>query len=330
MIRRAALLCLLLTGLALQRPAAAAAAVSDGPFLWEVQGPLATHYLLGSVHLLPQAAQSWPAGIADAYDAADGLIFEADIGALESPQTGLALLAAGRSAKGLRSELDAATYTRLQKQLAATGLPGQFCDGYKPWFCALTLEVAQYQKAGFKGEYGFDRQLYQAAKTDGKPVHGLETLSQHLGTFVDMGAPLSKLFLVAELADADGPGIDSPAAMYHAWQNNDVAAITALAEDMKRQSPQVYARLLADRTRAWLPRLKPWLDGDQPQLIVVGAAHLVGSEGLVEQLRARGYRVQQHVGGGDAGLLTRGPAPAALPNPVHPGATAAGMAAAGR
>ncbi len=300
---------------------------AGAPFLWEVYGPKTKHYLLGSVHLLPQASAQWPAEIADAYDHADGVIFEADIGQLSSPQTGLALLAAAKSSKGLRSEIDAATYAQLGQKLIQDSLPPALCDAYKAWFCALSIEIAEYKKAGFSGDYGLDRQIYEAAMTDGKPVHGLETVTQQVSLFVDMPEALSRQFLSAELAD--GEGLESPAAVYRAWKNNDVDALAANAAKLKASFPRVYARLLSDRNRAWLPRLKPWLDGDRPQLIVVGAAHLVGPDGLVAQLSARGYRVLPYLSAEPALVTQAPPASGAQPPLIlaHAGALLAGMAA---
>ncbi len=36
------------------------------------------------------------------------------------------------------------------------------------------------------------------------------------------------------------------------------------------------------------------LAGKDDILVIVGAAHLVGRDGVVELLRSRGYRVEQH------------------------------------
>ena len=83
---------------------AAARADSDSPFLWQVVGPHATHYLLGSVHLLPDAGNDLPQGIDEAYDAVDGLVFETDIGAIEQRQVQMALVEAARSDNGLSRE----------------------------------------------------------------------------------------------------------------------------------------------------------------------------------------------------------------------------------
>ena len=47
--------------------------------------------------------------------------------------------------------------------------------------------------------------------------------------------------------------------------------------------------------RAWLPRLQARLDEgkEDDTLVVVGAMHLLGPDGLVEMLRAKGYTVER-------------------------------------
>ncbi len=311
----------MLAAASLALPASAAVA----PFLYRVHGPGVDHYLLGSVHLLPEDGSRWPEAINDAYEAAEAVVFEADIGALDSPQTGVALLAAAKSDKGVKGEIDAASYARLGRKLAGDSLPTTLCDTYKPWFCALTIEIAEYKRAGFSGEHGLDRQIYDAAKTDGKAVQGLETLQQQIALFTEMPAPLSREFLTAELADGDG--LESPLAVYRAWKNNDVEAVAGSAADMKKRFPGVYARLLGDRNRAWLPALRRAFDGSSPQLVVVGAAHLVGPDGLVTQLRARGYKITPVLGGAPGELITDGHGGGWLID-AHAGAMRAGMAIA--
>lgn len=284
--RSALLLCLLLF-------AGKVFADSSAPFLWQVQGAKTTHYLLGSVHLLPESVEQLPDGIADAYDAADGLVFESDIGALTSPKAALALLSAAKSPKGLKAELDTATWAKLLSRIAALGMPAPLCEQYKAWFCALTLEVFAYQRAGFSGEHGLDRQLYEIAKTDGKTLGWFEPPAQHLALFMNMPDAMSRQFLAAALSE-DGASGNEPAQMYRAWRENDVSKIEALVSEMKARYPAVYERLLAERNRAWAARLKQYLDGTEPELIIVGAAHWLGPDGLLKQLKAEGYKVKPY------------------------------------
>ena len=286
----------LLTALLVCGAALVARADSDAPFLWQVQGPRATHYLLGSVHLLPDGADELPAGIEDAYDAVDGLVFETDIGAIAQPQVQVALLAAGRSASGLKSEIGEKMYARVLGRAAQLGMPAGVCDPFKAWFCALTLEVFAYRKAGFTGDSGVDRRLYRWAREDGKSIAWFESPAEHLGLFTGMDETLSREFLAAAL-DEDPVG-DDPRALLRAWRENDVAAVEKLTGELRRRYPRVYARLLSERNRRWLPKLLGILDGASPQMVVVGAAHWVGRDGLLAQLARHGDRVLPYIPSG--------------------------------
>jgi uncharacterized protein YbaP (TraB family) len=55
----------------------------------------------------------------------------------------------------------------------------------------------------------------------------------------------------------------------------------------------MYQKLLLDRNRAWLPKIEALFSRPKSAFVVVGAAHLVGSDGLLAMLRARGYTVAQ-------------------------------------
>jgi uncharacterized protein YbaP (TraB family) len=68
-----------------------------------------------------------------------------------------------------------------------------------------------------------------------------------------------------------------------------------MAAAMKRDYPKLYRHIDVDRNDAWLPKIQARLalPDRSTTLIVVGALHLLGSDGVVEKLRAKGYRVQR-------------------------------------
>jgi uncharacterized protein YbaP (TraB family) len=55
----------------------------------------------------------------------------------------------------------------------------------------------------------------------------------------------------------------------------------------------MYQRLLVNRNRRWLPIVDGFLDRRGHTFVVVGAAHLVGPDGLISMLKAKGYTVAQ-------------------------------------
>jgi uncharacterized protein YbaP (TraB family) len=272
-----------------------AANAIDAPFLWQVQKPGgAPHYLLGSVHLMPQDAADLPAAIDTVYARAQGLVFESDLDALQSGDIQQRLLAAGRAGSGgLSAEVGSALYARLQSRLKSQGLPASFCDALRAWSCGLFMELASFNKAGFVGAAGIDEQLYQRAGRDGKPRRGLEAPEAQLAVFADMPAATAREVLASSIDDDDN-GPESPQALYKAWRRNDLSALGTLVDDMRKHYPGFYERLLAARNRAWMQELPAIYSDTHTQLVVVGAAHCVGPDGLIGRLRALGYAVERY------------------------------------
>ena len=293
MNRTRTLLAILLLSLAGSSCLSADSAPSASPFLWQVTADKTTHYLLGSVHLLPKAADRLPAGIRQAYDAADALVFESDIDVLSNRDSTDAMLASAKAPRGLENEVDADTFARVRARMVDLKMPAALCEGYRPWFCALSLELFTYQRAGFRGEFGLDRQLYEAARGTRRTIAWFEEPAVHLNLFTTMPAPLSRQFLAAALSERNPSG-DEPVEMYRAWRDNDIERMVAVIAELKRDYPAVHERLLARRNRAWLPELKRRLALPQRQMFVVGAAHLIGPDGLIASLEAAGYKVRPY------------------------------------
>ena len=78
-----------------------------------------------------------------------------------------------------------------------------------------------------------------------------------------------------------------------AWETGDVAALEKLLNEVQRQTPTLFKRLVSDRNQRWMTKVEELLRGNKNAMVVVGAGHLVGSDGLVELLRKKGFKVTQ-------------------------------------
>lgn len=78
-----------------------------------------------------------------------------------------------------------------------------------------------------------------------------------------------------------------------AWQTGDQKAMTAHVKALAKSDPEIYRWLLSDRHKAWLPRIEGMLDGQGTSFVTLGAAHMVGPDGIVAELRRRGYEVSR-------------------------------------
>jgi len=123
---------------------------------------------------------------------------------------------------------------------------------------------------------------------DGRPIAGLESAEFQVNLFATMPEALSKQLLAATLEETTYTA-QSPQELYRIWRAGDVATLDKLMKDLRQRYPELSQLLLTGRNRAWLPRLTEALRSDVPHLVVVGAAHFVGPEGLLALLKAQGF-----------------------------------------
>ena len=265
--------------------------LAAAPALWRVANGPVHDYLIGSIHLLP-ADEAWPAGYERAYRACSGLVFETDMAAIESAAFAARMQAAGllEPGRSLLRELGPRRAEALKARAAALGLPPALFEPLRPWMAAMTLELLSYLHAGFAPDHGVERRLHAQARRDGKASAALETPEQHLEIFAGLGPELGAELLDLVLEQAPLPS--QPEALLRIWRDGDIAALDAMMQDYARRSPALHARLIADRNRRWMPRLRAHLRDDRADLIVVGLAHFPGEQGLLAHLAEAGFRLE--------------------------------------
>lgn len=273
-------------------------AQSPVPLLWKVSSGANSIYLLGSFHLLKPTdyplASSVNAALADARQ----LYFEVSPQEMQSADMADLMNRAARRTDGrtLQQALPPPTWAALRAYAAKAGMPLEPLQPFKPWFVALAMTLAEIQKLGFSPALGLDQHLMQAAARDQKPAWGLETADAQIQMLDGMDAATQGDFLAETLIDLqDLPGQTDT--LHRAWREGDAAALEREGmADLRTRFPVLYTRLIVDRNRAWLPQLQALLEGKKAggrALVVVGALHLVGPDGVVQMLASQGYRVER-------------------------------------
>jgi uncharacterized protein YbaP (TraB family) len=263
-------------------------------FIWKVSSPAGALYLVGSVHLLTKDYYPLNPALDTAFKDSDLLVEEADLGELESPVSQFKLLSRGLlpGNQSLDSVVSAATYALVTKRVSDLGMPIEPLKRFKPWMLAMTLEELEWQKAGFDASLGLDRHFYDRAKVDGKRVQGLETVDYQLSLFDQMTREEQDRMLAESLKDLDREQA-SVVTLTNAWKAGDAATVERLVLDDVKGDPVMYGRLLVNRNRNWLPTIDALLNRTGRAFVVVGAAHLVGPDGLLAMFKAKGYKVEQ-------------------------------------
>ncbi|WP_190285652.1 TraB/GumN family protein [Montanilutibacter psychrotolerans] len=268
------------------------------PLLWKLSDADNSVYLLGSFHVLKTTDYPLSTDVEAALGNAERVVFEVPPAELNDPALSSRMLAAARFGddRTLASVLPAKLHSRLGARLSAMGSSIELLDAYEPWFVTLSLMMGESRSKGFSGEIGLDTHLMGRAHAQGKGTGGLETMASQL-KLLD-STPLEEQISGLEelLGEPDKHIADTLDAMHGAWRSGDVAALDALLrEDMRKQTPETYQRLNVERNEAWLPQVRAMLDtpGSDDVLVVVGAMHVLGPDGLVERLRSQGYRVER-------------------------------------
>jgi uncharacterized protein len=275
----------------------AAGTVAAAParnFIWKATGKQGVVYLVGSVHLLTKDFYPLSPAVEAAYKDSDLLVEEVDLGDMLAPDAQFQMLSRGMlpSHQSLDKVVSPETFVAVTKRFSDIGMPIEPVKRFKPWLAALTLMAMEWQKAGFDANLGIDKHFYDRAKADGKSIQGLETVSYQLSRFDEMSAELQDRLLAETLK-----GIDTEQAnmtkLVEAWRAGDAPAVERIVLKDLRQEPELYQRLLVQRNRNWLPQLEALFPRKGHALVVVGAAHLVGPDGLVAMLKAKGYTIEQ-------------------------------------
>lgn len=263
------------------------------PAMWVVHSAQGTLYLLGSFHLL-QPSADWEDGRIDAaLGQADHVWFELtgfdDTAVAQQLFVKYGLYAAPE----LSSHLDADTAKALSEALAKHGMSLDAVQRFKSWAVAIVLAQKELSDSGFDSGQGVDLTLYHKALAARKDVQGFETMDMQIAMLAHIDASDGVGLLKQTLGDdKDGPA--KMREMAHDWlQGDDQALVRDVVLDMKSGYPDLYQHILVDRNVSWEARIEAMARAQGTTLVVVGAGHLIGPDGVVARLKADGFTVER-------------------------------------
>ena len=291
-----------LTGIALCVAAITAASIASAQttapagksFLWKVHSGNKLVYLAGSVHALSADVYPLSPAFEQAFTASSTLVEEIDLGEAETLTAAPAILAKGMFLDGRRfdSVVSKETATLVNARLKDSGLPVEMFQAMKPWMVMLTVAALDAQKAGLDPSLGLDKHFYDRAKAAGKAVVGLETAESQIDRLDSMSADLQEQLLRSSLSESETTK-NSLKTIVSAWRRGDGASLEKTLLSDFTQYPAAYRSLIVERNNNWMPQIEACLARPQPCLVVVGAAHLVGPDGLLTLLQRKGYKIEQ-------------------------------------
>jgi uncharacterized protein len=285
-----------LAGLALSCVALAATVRADTALhaLWELHGKHNTVYILGSIHVLRPTDYPLAPAVLRAYGDAKSIFMEVNLQEIDPQRMQIELLASARLPEGqtLLSIMGKQRYERAGVLAREVGVDISIFDAFAPWFVAEAISQLQLQQLGFQPQSGVEMFFLEHARSDSKPVAGLETIHDQIALFDAMPMDEQADYLVSSLQEAH----DLPKevdAMVHAWQRGDTVWFADQLKSEFGRDPALYQSLLVARNRKWLPKIEALLNDDKNYLVIVGTGHLVGQGSVIELLGKDGIVATQ-------------------------------------
>lgn len=274
--------------------------------VWRVRGTSNTVYLAGTCHLVADDEIPFPSAYYAAYRDSKEILVEADplsfsgtwiiVSALPGAASFFMKHGAEfrcREGYTLEDYISAETARQLREHY------GENYPAKKKLTPLGLVFLNEFEGPQGAGEGGVDDLFALLAHRDGKRIRSLDdrNTAQLMRPTLDAVLEHTR----REISDRGADEIVKESILASNenekdWRYGDVKAAEKEAAEMKRQAPEVYDQLLPGRNRRWWPTIERALAGKRNVMVLVGALHLAGKEGLIEMLRQEGFKPEQMYG----------------------------------
>lgn len=274
-----------------------------GSLLWKVSGKdlKEPSYIMGTYHLFTESLVDEVTGLREAINVTKQVVGELDMQDMASAQMKMMQLSVLPAEESYKQLLSPGDYEKLDaglKKIMGTGLDqlGALKPGMLLPMLTMILHkqvYPDYDPASFEG---IDAYLQRMAREANKPVLGLETIDDQIHLMLDsqpqkwqMESLLCSIEHIEDAVEALKTMVDDYREgnlykIYADQYHNENGYCLSFTLDFKEA-------MLGDRNNKWMEKL-PAIMKDKSSLIVVGALHLAGEEGLLYQLNKKGYKVE--------------------------------------
>jgi hypothetical protein len=253
--------------------------------LWHVEGT--DLHLMGSIHLLEQTRHGLFPEAEQVYQKAQRVTFEHDM--VTPPDMTLLKNVTGVL---LSTQVPQPVFARAAREWANLGLDPTRMEQLQPWAVAMAIVAIGAAKRGINKSYGVDQVLWGRTDQDGKARTTLEMAADALAIFAlsPIQEQVSALDYATNPPSAFQNDID---VMIQAWHDHDEGTFERILDHRLQMWPVGFEKLITGRNNAWMPNLVQLASDEIPTLVVVGALHCVGKDGIPKLLEGQGAQLSR-------------------------------------
>jgi len=277
--------------------------------IWEVKSDTTTIYLVGSIHVAKEDMYPMQQVLLDAFYDSDAIAVEADVIAFEQNiqlQMELMQLLLYIDGTTISDHISEETFKDLQEYMDTVGIEGledYIAYMYKP--AALEMFISQEYVAAWEYDFetGVDKYFLNLAKQMGKPVIEIESVQFQFEMIAGYSDRLQEELLKGAISMTEEDlkeGKELLDRMYQSWLAGDIEELERILEEDEDSElseadaelvEEYNTKMMINRNAGMVTKAIDMLKGDKKIFYVVGAAHMFGESGLVNQLELAGYTV---------------------------------------
>ena len=261
-------------------------------YLWQFKHGASTVFLAGSIHLLKPGFFPLPPPYEAAFAQSQRLVLEVDTSKISTADMQRKSMQYGMlpAAQSLAGTLPQQAYEGLGKALRDYGTDIQHFQRMKPSLATQQLALFAMMSIGFNPELGLENHFRKQAGN--RPILQLESFDFQMELLFN--APLATQVELTTDMLAQLPEFEALTTnLVSAWLNGDDQAFIAAMAAQRGESQAVKdynRRLIEGRNYTMTDTITGYLNQSGTYFVLVGAAHLIGKEGIPALLQSRGYQ----------------------------------------
>ena len=260
-------------------------------------------YIVGTYHLAPASFADEIKGMSDAFAAVEQVYGEVDMQNALSSQMAMMnamMLPEGKYIDDMftaeeMERINAYMRENMRMDFTNSMLREQL-GRMRPSVLTMQMALLQFMKItpNFNPNDLIDSYFQKEARKSGKDVGGLETAEFQLELLYGECTDEEEREALLRLVDENEAVLKEMQDMTDAYFSFDIEGINNISlrsVESGEMTPEEFAEMITDRNHNWVEAM-PAIMAAKPTLFVVGAGHLPSKEGVLELLKAEGYKVK--------------------------------------
>lgn len=265
-----------------------AGAQTERSLLWKVtkEGSENTSFLFGSIHTNDSILNTFDQTWWNAFNSCD--VFVGEVSFFDTNELMASLAASTMKDSTLKDFYSEAEFLRVQAFINSKFdlMTSAFIGRMKPFYIMAAIMELPSGDGPYKEI--MDQRLQNVAHDNGKKIFGLETSTEQ-AVSIDVISLREQSVMLLEFVDGEHESDREAELMQKHYYSQNLDSLKAMEAEFEAPA-ELIESIVTGRNNRFVQRLLPHLN-DASVFCAVGALHLPGQTGLIEQLRKNGFTV---------------------------------------